>query len=57
VGLKFSSSPDGSPLDDDGMDIAKETFVRLAFCKAFSIQIYDTIHNIPDKVINCFFYS
>jgi hypothetical protein len=57
VGLKFSSSPDGSPLDDDGMDIAKETFVRLAFCTAFSIQIYDTIHNIPDKVINCFFYS
>jgi hypothetical protein len=45
------------PSNDDGMDIAKKTFIRFGFCNELSIQESDTIHNIPDKVMNRFFYS
>ena len=53
--LNFSGSPDGRSLNDDGMDIAKKTFVRFGFCNELSKQISDAIRNIPDKVMNDFF--
>jgi hypothetical protein len=47
----------GYPSNDDGMDIAKETFVRFGFCNELSIQVFDTILNIPEKAMNRFHYS